>query len=119
MKINAPGVNRGNICQNGLDAYLQSILLKSFQGHGPYSFSCVVVVNEIENFSTLLKSRERIIGVEHTKTYNLVIFLDDISRVCLLYTSDAADDLLCVDLGGRRIIIKKKQKQIQQKIDKT
>ena len=30
---------------------------------------------------------------------------------CLLYTSDAADDLLCVDLGGRRIIQKKKQDQ--------
>src|SRR5659263_785238 len=30
---------------------------------------------------------------------------------CLLYTSDAADDLLCVDLGGRRIIKKKKTKQ--------
>ena len=27
---------------------------------------------------------------------------------CLLYTSDAADELLCVDLGGRRIINKKK-----------
>src|SRR5450756_2727131 len=27
-------------------------------------------------------------------------------RLCLLYTSDAADDLLCVDLGGRRIIKK-------------
>ena len=27
---------------------------------------------------------------------------------CLLYTSDAADDLLCVDLGGPRIIKKKK-----------
>ena len=27
---------------------------------------------------------------------------------CLLYTSDAADDLLCVDLGGRSIIKKKK-----------
>src|SRR5659263_755147 len=26
------------------------------------------------------------------------------STSCLLYTSDAADDLLCVDLGGRRII---------------
>src|SRR5450756_2296749 len=26
------------------------------------------------------------------------------STACLLYTSDAADDLLCVDLGGRRII---------------
>ena len=31
-------------------------------------------------------------------------------RLCLLYTSDAADDLLCVDLGGRRIIKKKKKK---------
>src|SRR5450756_43079 len=30
---------------------------------------------------------------------------------CLLYTSDAADDLLCVDLGGRRIIKKKKKKR--------
>src|SRR5665213_1473913 len=25
----------------------------------------------------------------------------DSGKVCLLYTSDAADDLLCVDLGGR------------------
>src|SRR5680860_1603107 len=25
------------------------------------------------------------------------------TKFCLLYTSDAADDLLCVDLGGRRI----------------
>ena len=28
-------------------------------------------------------------------------------KLCLLYTSDAADDLLCVDLGGCRIITKK------------
>ena len=27
-------------------------------------------------------------------------------RDCLLYTSDAADDMQCVDLGGRRIIKK-------------
>ena len=27
---------------------------------------------------------------------------------CLLYTSDAADDLLCVSLGGHRILKKKK-----------
>ncbi|CUX44576.1 hypothetical protein BN3590_01487 [Clostridium sp. C105KSO15] len=32
---------------------------------------------------------------------------------CLLYTSDAADDLLCVDLGGRRIIKKKKETHTQ------
>ena len=31
----------------------------------------------------------------------------EIHLACLLYTSDAADDLLCVDLGGRRIIKKK------------
>ena len=33
---------------------------------------------------------------------------------CLLYTSDAADDLLCGDLGGRRIIKKKNIKQTLQ-----
>ena len=31
--------------------------------------------------------------------------------ICLLYTSDAADELLCVDLGGTRLIKKKKQTQ--------
>ena len=30
--------------------------------------------------------------------------------ICLLYTSDAADDMQCVDLGCRRIIKKKKKK---------
>ena len=30
-------------------------------------------------------------------------------QICLLYTSDAADDLTRVDLGGRRIIKKKKK----------
>src|SRR5680860_49894 len=34
----------------------------------------------------------------------------EVDYFCLLYTSDAADDLLCVDLGGRRIIKKKKKK---------
>src|SRR5680860_1211038 len=37
-------------------------------------------------------------GTIGTKKYDLV------DAICLLYTSDAADDLLCVDLGGRRII---------------
>ena len=32
-------------------------------------------------------------------------------NICLLYTSDAADDLLCVDLGGSRIINKKNKKK--------
>src|SRR5680860_911836 len=35
----------------------------------------------------------------------IIIFAEPLVHyVCLLYTSDAADDLLCVDLGGRRII---------------
>ena len=37
----------------------------------------------------------------------------DPAAPCLLYTSDAADDLLCVDLGGRRIIKKKKKQKNQ------
>ena len=37
------------------------------------------------------------------------------ANTCLLYTSDAADDLLCVDLGGRRIIKKKITQYISQR----
>src|SRR5665811_54695 len=33
--------------------------------------------------------------------------IDEKLNICLLYTSDAADDLTRVDLGGRRIIKKK------------
>ena len=39
---------------------------------------------------------------------NTDLLEDQVAKACLLYTSDAADDLLCVDLGGRRIIKKKK-----------
>src|SRR5450756_1417022 len=34
----------------------------------------------------------------------VVVYVQGGYVVCLLYTSDAADDLLCVDLCGRRII---------------
>ena len=34
----------------------------------------------------------------------------DLSNICLLYTSDAADERSSVDLGGRRIIKKKTHK---------
>src|SRR5450756_2529608 len=40
------------------------------------------------------------------------------ARSCLLYTSDAADDLLCVDLGGRRIIKKKKKRFLKERTRK-
>ena len=38
-------------------------------------------------------------------------FLQLFPKTCLLYTSDAADERSSVDLGGRRIIKKKKNKQ--------
>src|SRR5680860_17526 len=41
-------------------------------------------------------------GLFHGHTYTA----NPLACTCLLYTSDAADDLLCVDLGGRRIIKK-------------
>ena len=42
----------------------------------------------------------------------VIVITDHVSLLtCLLYTSDAADDLLCVDLGGRRSIKKKKLKK--------
>ena len=40
-----------------------------------------------------------------------VVVVADVA--CLLYTSDAADELLCVDLGGRRIIKKKKHTSLK------
>ena len=36
-----------------------------------------------------------------------LFWIDAPAWACLLYTSDAADDPRCVDLGGRRIIKKK------------
>ncbi|WDT36822.1 hypothetical protein PVA38_11400 [Streptococcus pneumoniae D39] len=33
-------------------------------------------------------------------------------EICLLYTSDAADEARSVDLGGRRIIKKKKNEAV-------
>ena len=52
---------------------------------------------------------------DEIKEEGLVEKLVGVNRVakvvkgCLLYTSDAADELLCVDLGGRRIIKKKRK----------
>ena len=58
---------------------------------------------------------ERITGVPSEEALGKAcsdVFHADICD-CLLYTSDAADDLLCVDLGGRRLIKKKKTKSPQ------
>ena len=47
---------------------------------------------------------------ESCQVFVVVVFWDGVPLVivCLLYTSDAADERSSVDLGGRRIIKKKK-----------
>ena len=46
--------------------------------------------------------KNNIIGLPTETVYGLAG--NAYSNNCLLYTSDAADDMQCVDLGGRRII---------------
>ena len=53
--------------------------------------------------------------LQHAPVFAQAIFygavLSAIMSTCLLYTSDAADERSSVDLGGRRIIKKKKNQQ--------
>ena len=48
---------------------------------------------------------EVITKMKNDLPYFVMIF-KSLLTTCLLYTSDAADDMQCVDLGGRRIIKK-------------
>ena len=78
-------------------------------------------LQEAHNAGKVLHSEDYVFDVAYTSVLKrairtLWITLDEmdlmwipVSRTCLLYTSDAADDLLCVDLGGRRNIKNKKQ----------
>src|SRR5678816_4846351 len=50
-----------------------------------------------------------LLGSPHKKVDSISPKLKRV-RTCLLYTSDAADERSSVDLGGRRIIKKKKKK---------
>ena len=61
------------------------------------------------NFKTIINGNGATLEQIYAKVQYLLRQATDINT-CLLYTSDAADDLLCVDLGGRRIIKKKKNK---------
>ena len=60
---------------------------------------------EIPQYLVCLKTGESIITTDPNQFYYN-------SNVCLLYTSDAADERSSVDLGGRRIIKKKKRKKL-------
>ena len=59
--------------------------------------------------------REKRVEINPALTKGELIFYGDI--YCLLYTSDADDDQLCVDIGGRRIIKKKNTSQNELLLD--
>eukprot|EP00825_Cyclidium_porcatum_P009943 TRINITY_DN15081_c0_g1_i2.p1 TRINITY_DN15081_c0_g1~~TRINITY_DN15081_c0_g1_i2.p1 ORF type:complete len:141 (-),score=9.24 TRINITY_DN15081_c0_g1_i2:36-458(-) len=61
-----------------------------------------------KKISALKSFYKYLLRFEVVKENNLVNVI--VPKVCLLYTSDAADDMQCVDLCGRRIIKKKKYK---------
>ena len=101
-----------------------------YELQGDYYIPCLILPAEKEQPIGLWGQRHlRYLKEYHRNTYTTLLtsgrlntYLADIDKQaqermerlteqmkhCLLYTSDAADELLCVDLGGRRIIKKKK-----------
>ena len=70
-----------------------------------------LVIQSVSYWSEFTKSEGRARSTEkaaYSKPYFYALVFG-VLCICLLYTSDAADDLLCVDLGGRRIIKQDKQ----------
>ena len=60
------------------------------------------------NFRKLTLKFRKVIWVNENSSIHLyqVIFFT-VMNICILYTSEAADDLTRVEIGGRRIIKKK------------
>ena len=76
--------------------------LRNYQQVLEYVANPVVFI--IEVLFVILAVIHALLGVRA-----IVIDLRPSAAACLLYTSDAADERSSVDLGGRRIIKKKKQ----------
>src|SRR5450756_3175975 len=73
----------------------------------PLALRLPYVILRMSTNRRMARSLTLLVGFTPSCSMNVNSF----SQCCLLYTSDAADDLLCVDLGGRRIIKKKKKKK--------
>src|SRR5665811_339125 len=97
----------------------EPILVEDLEHEERFTAPSLLVDQGIRSgISVIIPDRERPYGVlgvhtrhRHRFTADDANFLRSIANViggCLLYTSDAADDLTRVDLGGRRIIKKKK-----------
>ena len=84
------------------------------QALAPIRFIVAVIAGVPEDLAVILEGQD--VGCHAVEKPTIVRddqhrageTFDRIFQGCLLYTSDAADDLLCVDLGGSRLINKKK-----------
>ena len=85
------------------DGLLLKIIYKALQcqSHRELVIELLAVFKDTSSIDFLVKLLHTLQpSQECTEEFN------DIIKACLLYTSDAADDMQCVDLGGRRIIKK-------------
>ena len=81
--------------------------------HASYAFTDVAAIYPITPSSPMAEATDEWATADRKNMFGQIVHITEMqSEACLLYTSDAADDLLCVDLGGRRIIKKKKNEQI-------
>ena len=67
----------------------------------------VLVVNQgiLQRITPLATGEGAISQIQYERQKQEVLTQQgEVNRLCLLYTSDAADDLHCVDPGGRRIL---------------
>ena len=100
----APGINRTLIQDLASCVFIQrheNLLLCGPSGVGKSHLANAIAIEALKrDFKVVIKPTYHLL-------HDLQIARSNGSYPCLLYTSDAADDLLCVDLGGRRIIKKK------------
>ena len=77
-------------------------------GVGVFFTGLMLFGGDVNPFATLSQVPVDGTGLNPLLQHPSMIIHPPMLYTCLLYTSDAADDLLCVDLGGRRILQKKK-----------
>eukprot|EP00657_Telonema_sp_P-1_P002599 TRINITY_DN1601_c0_g1_i1.p1 TRINITY_DN1601_c0_g1~~TRINITY_DN1601_c0_g1_i1.p1 ORF type:complete len:104 (-),score=50.21 TRINITY_DN1601_c0_g1_i1:62-373(-) len=96
----------------GLKSGTRHLFAKKFRKHGIPPVSTILNTFKVGDYVDVVADSAVRAGMPHKYYHGRTGIIWNVTpRGCLLYTSDAADDLLCVDLGGRRIIKKKKQRK--------